>query len=175
MDRREVLTLLSTAALTPLFGTGLHARLAAGATARALTPEQLALVTALADTILPTTATPGAVEVGVPAFVDLLVAEWYSDEDATALLRGLDGLDANCRETTGRRFAELDGAARTAFLAPVDEARGAAGSPEAAFRKLKEAIVFGWQTSEPIASLNPTPIIPGRFDGCTPVSSARRP
>jgi hypothetical protein len=171
MHRRELVALLGTAALSPLFGRELHAQLAVtgGAVAGALSPAQLALVTALADTILPKTDTPGAVAVGVPAFVDLLVAEWYGDDEKAALLAGLDGLDAKCRDATGKAFADLDPAGRLAFLTPVDEARAEKGSPEAAYRTLKQAIIYGWQTSRPIAEMNPTPIIPGRFDGCIPV------
>ena len=182
MQRREVLGFLGAAALSPLLAAlspeerwalaaRLHARLAGPIQAgRALSAAQMALVTALADTILPRTETPGAVDVGVPAFVDLLVAEWYPDDERRDLLAGLDALDGRARTAGQKPFAELDAAGRTAVLAAVDGKHGAAGSAEAAYAKLKEAIVFGFLTAEPIAkTITTTPIIPGRFDGCVPV------
>jgi hypothetical protein len=187
MQRREVLSFLGAAALAPLLaplspeqrwavGADLHARLAGAAGAgRALSAARMALVTALADSILPRTDTPGAVNVGVPAFVDLLLAEWYPDDEKRDLLAGLDALDARARSAGGKPLAELDQAGRAGVLATVDGKEGAAGSPEGAYRKLKEAIVFGFLTAKPIGEMTATmPIIPGRFDGCVPISGGAR-
>jgi gluconate 2-dehydrogenase gamma chain len=181
MERREVLSFLGAAALAPLLapfsaeqrwtlGESLHVRMAGGTRGRALSRARMALVVALADTILPKTDTPGAVEVGAPEFVDLLLAEWYPDDERRELVAGLDALDARCRSAQGAAFAELDPANRAAFVQTVDGRDGAKGSPEAAYAKLKDVIVFGYLTSKPIVPLvRRFPIIPGRFDGCIPV------
>ena len=181
MQRHEALTLIGATALSPLLsplsaaerwrvGAGLHERAGTQGAGKALTPAQMALVTALADTILPRTDTPGAVEVGVPTFVDLLFAEWYPDAERRQLLGGLDAWDARCRESRGKPFAELDPAGQASWLTQVDGATGSAGTPEAAYGSLKGSIVFGYLTSRPVAEMQrTTPIIPGRFDGCVPV------
>lgn len=181
MHRRDILRVLGTTALMPLGRSLLprqrlaalellHQRAAAGAPALALSAAQMALVTALADSILPRTSTPGAIDVGVPAFVDLLAAEWYPDRERESLLAGLDALDARCRSTQGKPFAELDATGRAGFLAGVDGKPGEPGSAEGSYRRIKEAIVFGYLTSKPVAELLRTmPITPGRFDGCIPV------
>ena len=181
MQRREALALIGATALSPLLsplsaaersrvGAGIHERAGTRSAGRALTPAQMALVTVLADTILPKTDTPGAVEVGVPAFVDLLFAEWYPDPERRQLLGGLDAWDTRCREAQGKPFAELDAEARASWLRQVDGATGAPGTPEAAYASLKSTIVFGYLTSRPVAEMQrTTPIIPGRFDGCVPV------
>ncbi len=186
MHRREALAFLGTAVLAPLLaplsaqerwsvGERLHQRLGERRVPlSALTPAQMATLVALSDTILPATDTPGAVDVGVPAFVDLLIAEWYGDSDKAAMIMGLDGLDEQSRAATGKGFAAADPAGRGEFLAPIDGKEAAPGSLEAAYRRLKDAIVYGYVTSEPIATMrSTTPIIPGRFDGCTPVGGAR--
>jgi hypothetical protein len=181
MQRRRALTLIGATALSPLLsplsaaerwrvGAGIHERARTQGAGKALTAAQMAMVTALADTILPKTDTPGAVEVGVPAFVDLLFAEWYPDPERGQLLGGLEAWDARCRESQGRSFAELDPAGRASWLQDVDAERGSPGSPEAAYASLKSTIVFGYLTSRPVAEMQrTTPIIPGRFDGCVPV------
>jgi len=186
MHRREALAFLGTAVLAPLLaplsaqeryalGEHLHARLARKTpSAGALTAAQMALVVALADTLLPRTDSPGAVDVGVPAFVDLLLSEWYVDAERDEILTGLDGFDQRSRAATGKAFADLAQADRDGFLATIDGKPGAKGTVEAAWRRLKEAMVYGYVTAEPIATrLATMPIIPGRFDGCTPVGGAQ--
>ena len=185
MQRRDALRFLGAATLAPLLtplsarerwalGRRLHAQLAAGQAARALSPSQWAQLRALADTILPRTDTPGALDVGAPEFVDLLLAEWYSDADRERLLAGLDALEARCREAKGKPFAELDERGRGEFLATVDGVRGQPGSAEDSYSKLKDQLVFGFLTSKPIAELiRTTPIIPGRFDGCVPLRASQ--
>ena len=184
MHRRDALAFLGTAVLAPLLsplsaqdrfalGERLHRHSGEGRLL-ALTPAQMATVVALADTILPATDTPGAVEVGVPAFIDLLVAEWYGDDDKAEVLHGLDGIEERCRAATGKGFADSDPPARASFLATIDGKPGEKGSLEAAYRRLKEAIVYGYVTSEQIGTrLATTPIIPGRFDGCIPVGGSQ--
>ncbi len=181
MHRRQILSVLGTAALAPLFaplsarerwaaGTRLHDQTVRQAGGRALSPAQMALVTALADTVIPRTDSPGAVDVGAPAFVDLLLAEWYPDQERQEILAGLDAWDARCREAQGNSFAALDEKGRIAFLTVVDVETGTAGSPAAAYVAIKSAIVFGYVTSRQVAEAQrTTPIIPGRFDGCVPV------
>ena len=55
---------------------------------RVLTDERSALVASLADAIIPRTDTPSATDVNVTAFIDVIVAEYYGDEERTAFLAG---------------------------------------------------------------------------------------
>ncbi|HEX2778559.1 MAG TPA: gluconate 2-dehydrogenase subunit 3 family protein, partial [Gemmatimonadaceae bacterium] len=73
---RRVALLLGGALSAPaiagvLAGCEGHDRTAAGFTPRALTPAQAELMAVVAEHIIPTTDTPGAREVGAPAFIDL--------------------------------------------------------------------------------------------------------
>jgi hypothetical protein len=181
MDRRDVLRYLGLTALAPLveplspaarwdLGERLH-RATDGArqAGRALSTPQMAEVRALADTILPRTDTPGALDVRAPEFVDLLLAEWYPDNERRQLLAGLDALTARCRAARGKALAELDAAGRAAFVGTVDGTPGDPATAEWSYARLKDGIVFAWLTSEPIARIaSPLPVIPGRFDGCVP-------
>ena len=185
MLRRDALRFLGAATLAPFLtplsarerwelGQRLHAELALGKAGRSLSARQLAQVRALADTILPRTDTPGALDVGAPEFVDLLLAEWYPEEERQKLVGGLDALDARCRETQGKPLAELEAAGRTAFLKTIDGTRGEPGSPEASYARIKDQLVYGFLTAKPIAELTrTTPVIPGRFDGCIPLRGAQ--
>ena len=180
MNRREVLRLLGGAAAIPVlsslspasrlaFGRSLHARLA-GEPLRSLNREDNALVTRIADLIIPETDTPGAVGVKVPAFIDLLLTQWYAPADRERLLAGLEAIDARSRAAHGARFVELTARDQAALLESLDGRDGAKGSAEDAFATLKDLTLYGYFTSEVVMrNVLKTPIIPGRDDGCVPV------
>ena len=123
LDRRSLLQqalLLVGATVVP----GSVEALAASAKSakRQLDGPRYALLTALADTILPKTDTPGAVEVGVPQLVDALLGTWASPSRRAQILDALDRVDALSREKHQRPFADLDPVARLALLTPHDAA-----------------------------------------------------
>ena len=184
MRRRDVLRSLGALALGPLLaplspgqrmrlGAALHARPdAASGRLAVLDARQAALVLAIADTVLPRTDTPGALDAGVVEFLDRLLDGWHTEVERKQLLAGLEAFDTRCREATGRTFDALDEAGRTGVLSGIDgTTRGAApGTAESFYGRLKEVTVFAFLTSKPVQeAVFKTPIIPGRFEGCVPV------
>ncbi len=179
MDRRDWLAAVgaavSTAMLAPLtplerieVGRRVHGLAAAGR-AGVLADHELALVGTLADLIIPRTDTPGATDVGVPAFVDFLMADWYDDRERSDFRRGLAGIDARGTQRFGATTDGLTPAQRTELLTSLDGAQGDAASAEGAFGRLKSLTVYGYFTSERVQEeVLHTVIIPGRFDGCVP-------
>ena len=112
MQRRELLRAFGAAtalALLPHEAVAAWARVATGLRpADGLTDAQLALVGAISDTILPRTDTPSATDVGVPAFVNVIVTENYSDAD-----RAVVRCRPRCRsraqaKNAGAPFVDLD-------------------------------------------------------------------
>lgn len=173
MHRRDLIALLGTGAtaslLSPLsaserfdLGQTIHASL--DQRRGVLDRAELALVTRIADLILPRTDTPGASDVGVPAFIDAMLAGWYSDGERADFRRGLAAID---RLAGGDGFLRHDEVAQNQTLERLDGREGAAGSAEAAFRTVKSLTLHGYFTSETIRKrvLGAT-VIPGRFDGC---------
>lgn len=123
MNRRSMLQcalLLVGAAMVPGSVEALAA--AAKAAKPKLDKPRVALLTAVADTIVPKTDTPGAVEVGVPQLIETLIGAWASPERRAALVGALDKIDALAREQKGKPFAELSAEERLAVLMPHDAA-----------------------------------------------------
>ena len=63
---------------------------------KALTPDQARALNAAADTIYPATDTPGAIEAGVPQFVDRQIADW-----CTPTLTAVASIPTRCARSTG--------------------------------------------------------------------------
>src|SRR4051812_6689583 len=102
LDRRGLLTgasaLLGMELVAPL-AKALAAEAMPGFTASrtAFTPEQRALVAALSERIIPTTDTPGAIAAGVPAFIEMMLADWYEPTDRNEFMTGLGVLEGYSR------------------------------------------------------------------------------
>lgn len=186
MERRDLLktaTVLAAGAALPR-GTMTSWASATGtlAAAPALTDAQRSLVGAIADTLIPRTTTPGAVDVGVPVFVDVFVSESFTARERRAFSSGLAVVEVYLRDDRGRAFVDLPPATRAMRLADIEDQgvvyravskllRG--GEPRRTYWKLKELVVHGYFTSEPVAKgLLEDEVTPGRFDGAAPVRHA---
>jgi gluconate 2-dehydrogenase gamma chain len=175
MERRDLLRALGAAtaltAVVPHEALAAWARVASGIRPIAgLTEAQLALVSAVADTILPRTDTVGALDVGVPAFVDVVVTENYRDEDRTAFLAGLDAIDAQAKATAGSAFAELAASARGSTIEALEALSDRRAEPARTYWRLKGLVIHGYFTSEPVMkNVLKVQVMPGKFDGAAPM------
>jgi hypothetical protein len=86
----------------------------------ALDADRLERVAVVAEHILPATDTPGARDVGVPAFIATMLAEHYSAADRARFVAGLDALDRRARRECGAAFVGCAPAAQLALLARLD-------------------------------------------------------
>jgi hypothetical protein len=137
---------------------------------RAIDPRLRPAIAALADLILPKTGTPGAVEAGVPQFVESLLTGWYTDEEVGRFASGLAWLDEACRQRATEGFALAPPDVRAAAFEAAGESPG---EVRAFFEMAREAVVVGYFTSETGAGqvLAYVPV-PGRYDGAFPVGQA---
>lgn len=134
-----------------------------------LSDAHLALVRAIADTIIPRTDTPGASDVGVHRFVEVIVTEQARDDERNTFLAGLDAINARAA------FATLSEEARATALGSLErEPRNV--QPGQTYWRLKSLIIHGYFTSEPVMKdVLKTTVMPGKFVGAAPVAIKRRP
>src|SRR3954471_10796532 len=96
MNRREMLLLLAGTAALPdqllAVGRTVHKKVRAGAL-RTLDPHQNETVATIAELIIPKTDTPGARDAGVPAFIDVMLADWGDDDQRQMIAGGLANVD----------------------------------------------------------------------------------
>ena len=121
MNRRALMqrmALLLGAATLPV-----EAFAAPGASAkRALSAPQFALLSAVADTIMPATDSPGAVAAKVPEKLDGMLANWAAPVTRAEMVDALGRIDAAAVAQKQKPFAQLSAADRAAVLLPHDAA-----------------------------------------------------
>jgi len=148
-----------------------------------LNPEQSRLVTSLTELILPRTETPGAIDAGVPEFVDKLWGECLASEAQAVFTEGLDNLQSMAREEHGSEFQNLDINSQTELLnqtakETADELNqsGQYGTdPKAFFKQLKQLTLLGYFNSEMGATQALAFVqIPGSYDGCIPMEPGQK-
>jgi hypothetical protein len=183
MDRRELLQILSSAALSPALsrltpdqrlalGRTLHGQGLAGP--RVLTSDQEALVTSIAELIIPATESPGATDAKVSTFVDTLLAGWYDDDDKARFLRGLAAIDAEAMALGQTNFVNATPNTQHALLVRWDSSESGPETATAQFKRLKDLTVYGYFTSEIVVKNVTKPIIfHPSFEGCTPFTAGR--
>ncbi len=175
MNRREVLLLLAGTAAVPadLFAMGraVHEKIRAG-TLRALTPQQNETVATIADLIIPKTDTPGAREAGVPAFIDVMLADWADDDQRQMFMSGLANVDQRSHTAFGKTFVACTPDQQTEILQDLDyelaRSRDAkADTSKNFFSAMKWLTLTGYYTSEVGATGElHYRVVPGRYEPC---------
>jgi hypothetical protein len=131
--------------------------------------EQMPLVQAMADRIIPATETPGALAAGVPDYIALVAADFLTDEQRGEFIAGLQALAGKASEAGMADFAASDSAAQDTLLASL--AQLAWDDPaRRAFRQVRDLTVFGFYTSEAATEELAYEEIPGRYEACLPFS-----
>lgn len=147
-----------------------------------LTQAQAALVAEVAEIMIPRTDTPGAKDVGIPAFIDKMLKDVYPKDDQARFFAGLADFEARAKREHGRAFLELEPAPRAAMVKqihdPAVEAERESTLPPAERHRpfilmMKELTLLGYFTSEPGATqvLQYRPI-PGAYHACIPLAQA---
>ena len=194
MNRREALRLLAAASVLPMATPNLlalrKARVLLGATEvpRTLSAHQFATVKAMAEMILPKTETPGAADVGATEFIDLILTEWYGEDERSVFLKGLDYVDARSQALFSKNFVDCAEPQQSELLVELGEKmmeaaelRGEGGrhsrrarrsSPMTFYPMLRNLTLTAYYTSEAGATQDlKFDMVPGRFDGCVQIAA----
>jgi gluconate 2-dehydrogenase gamma chain len=175
ISRRDALqraALLLGAAVSPSFIACADRRPPAGQGSAApahLSAAHFAIAGAIAERILPRTNTPGALDVGVPAFIDLAYGQFMTAAEKKTLTDGLAAADAASAAAHKQPFASATAEQQDALLRQL--AKASEGQTGTFFQLIRQATIVGYFTSEEVGRkvLHYDPV-PGRFDPCVPTS-----
>ncbi|MEO6245702.1 MAG: gluconate 2-dehydrogenase subunit 3 family protein [Opitutaceae bacterium] len=134
-----------------------------------LTAKEFSIVTAAAERILPRTDTPGATDVGVPAFIDLMVGGYMTADEQKMFKAGLAETEAASMKAHRAGFTALAPAQQDAVLKAIATASQKKG--KSFFHQLRELTILGYFTSEPVGKnvLHYDPV-PGKFQSDVPLA-----
>ena len=119
------------------------------------------LLSAMAERIIPTTDTPGAIDAGVPRFIQEILQQWYTEAERSIFVEGCVRANILSQKKFTLNFIELENQQQDLILTQLEVE---AGPPNLAmgisldvnldedlspfFHKLKELVVVGYYTSE---------------------------
>lgn len=150
-----------------------------------ITAAQEALIAEIAETIIPTTSTPGAKAAGVPAFIIKMLADCYEQKVSDNFMSSLTAFDADCKTKYGKSFVDLGETERTESLKAAEKqaildrekykkevqswGMSTIEGGQPFFLMIKSLTATGYFTSEIgcTQALRYEPV-PGRYDGNVP-------
>lgn len=135
------------------------------------TKEQMKEIAAMAETILPNTAdSPGAIDVGVPEFIDIIANDTLKPEQQEKAKAGIDAMIEAGKTENGKLFSQLSAEDQLTYLTKVDQAAKSEGG-NSYYLQMKQLVILGYYTSEAVGTevLAYDPI-PGAYVGCVDLS-----
>ena len=172
MNRRQTIArlslLLGGIISEPVLADIEHRRLYFGPAVR-VTPGQKDLLAELAETIIPTTDTPGAKAANVGPFIVRVMRDCYEKPAQESFYSSLAAVETRSQCQFNTTFARLDAAQKNTLVRQLAE------QDKPFFLTLKELTVSGYFMSEIGATqaLAYLPV-PGQFNGCVPLKKDQK-
>ena len=152
-----------------------------GAAAFNLSKDQIAFLDEVAETIIPTTSTPGAKAAKVGEFMQVMVTDCYEPKEQQIFSEGLVKLDTQCRSKYSKNFMEITPEQRTDLLNEINKELKVYNEgkkerdPNHYFAMLKQLTLLGYFTSEIGATQALRYVaVPGKYEGCVPYKKGDR-
>jgi hypothetical protein len=205
MNRRDALMRVAMLAGATMTLPALADTLEASAARRTLTgkpvfftADQDATVAELAETIIPTTSTPGAKAAKVNEIIDVILKDCYKQADQKRFLEGLAQTNKLSQDAYGKAFAQLDAPQRIEIVKKLEAeakqqrkdmaamqsagAQADAQMPKAKAERfspfytiLKDLTLTGYFTSEiGCTQALEYVAVPGRYDGCVTLKAGQK-
>lgn len=110
-------------------------------------PSLRAILTGVCDRIVPATDTPGAVAAGVPAFIEMMLMDWYQQKDRVEYLTGLLALHNDAFARFGQAFIAITPQQQDVVLTAAMNG-GVHKLPPGFFEHARQLVLLGYYTSE---------------------------
>jgi gluconate 2-dehydrogenase gamma chain len=138
-------------------------------------PSHMEIVAEIAEIIIPKTETSGAKDAGVPAFIDLVLADVYPKDAQERFVAGLREFAAGA-STSGKAFLEREPAQRVAYVKQsLEAALEGATNPKPFILMARELTLLGFFTSKVGITENMEYVaVPTAYHGCVPLSEMKK-
>jgi len=135
-----------------------------------LSEEEARLVAAISETILPESDTPGASELHLYEFIDMMLKDTFSEDVQKKFKEGLAAFSATTNKDYSKPFEKCSQNQKTEII-QAEETRSyeqlSQTKQRSAYLTIKQLTLLGFFTSECVMTnlLNYNPV-PTRYDGC---------
>ena len=145
-------------------------------TPKFLTGDEGQLVSAIAATLIPKTETSGALEAGVPAFIDVVLEAVYPNDAQARFKAGLAEFGAAATAAKGKSFQDLAPADREAYLKEsLEKALAGDRDPKPFVLMARELTLLGFFSSKVGIEENMEYVaVPTVYHGCVPLSEMKK-
>ena len=140
-----------------------------------LTKDQIAFLDEVAETIIPTTNTPGAKAAKVGEFMQTMVKDCYVSADQQIFLEGISKIEDASKKKYSKGFMDTDPGQKTELLNGINKELKAYNEskkdkdPNHYFGLMKQLTLLGYFTSEIGATQALRYVaVPGKYEGCIP-------
>lgn len=141
----------------------------------AVDAEGESMLAALADTLIPTTSTPGAKDVKAHLFALTMVDDCFKKEDQQKFITGMKAFSDLCEKKNGHSFAKSSPAEREAFLKELEAADGGKDAAAEFYHTAKRLTIYGYTNSEfYLTKVQVYELVPARFYGSAPVKQTSK-
>jgi hypothetical protein len=138
-------------------------------------PDQQNLLDQLTSTLIPTTDTPGAKEVGASLFVSKMLDDCATAADRTRFLKGMQAFDAAAKTSGGQSFARLEAAGRESLLSAIEAKKLTDADLKFFYSTTKRLTILAYSSSQYfLTKVQVYELVPGRWHGCVPVNTQGR-
>lgn len=151
LSRRTMLIVTGGAGAAGLVG-GAAAQAAAKVTSTGEAPlaaQEFRLIAAMAEGIIPTTETPGAIGAGVPEFFRMIFNDWFLKDEQIAFRASLKAYDDEARQRFAKPFLGCTAAQQNELLNEWDkQGTNVFARPPHPFGQFKKLTLHGYYTSQ---------------------------
>lgn len=145
------------------------------------TPDDIAYLDEIGETIIPATDTPGAKAAKVGAFMTVMVKDCYEEKDQKIFREGMDKINNASEKKYDKAFMAITPQQRHELLVGIDNEQKdynknrKKDDPDHYFRLMKELTLLGYFTSEPGCTQALRYLeTPGKYEGCIPYKKGEK-
>jgi hypothetical protein len=136
-----------------------------------LSEDQNKFLAEMAETIIPKTNIPGAKELKVEEFINVMVTDCFDQETQDKFMKGLAGVNDLSNKRFDKSFIEISPEQKAELFTDLSSKKE--GLPAEAiefFPMIKGLTIHGYMTSQYILTeVNPWQLVPGPAKGCVEV------
>jgi len=137
-----------------------------------LTGSQEDLLSALTETIIPSTDFAGAKELESHKFILMMADDCASPDDQNKFMSGMKLFEDECLKKYSSKFIKCTQQQREEFLLSIETGEGITEELVSFYQTIKRYTIQSFTTSEAfLTKIRNYSLIPGPFKGCVPMAS----